>query len=245
VVGRRLVYTYLRLRRYPEALAASDRALGLDSTNIQILLQKMMVFLAQGDLERARETVRIAARGTPPADLAAFLGNTYELYWVLPPDLQALLVRLAPTSFGDRAAWAIVLAQTHEHLGDRARARIYADSARLAFAERIRVAPDDAQGHAFYGLALTYLGRKAEAVAAGEKGVALVPTSADAYTGPYLEHQLARIYMRVGEPDKAIDILERLLTIPYYLSPAWLRIDPEFDPLRKHPRFVRLVERTS
>jgi TolB-like protein len=241
VVGRRLVYTYLRLRRYPEALAASDRALGLDSTNINILLSKTMVFLAQGDLERARETVRIAARGTPPADLAAFLGNTYELYWVLPPDLQALLVRLAPTSFGDRAAWAIVLAQTHEHLGDRARARIYADSARLAFAERIRVAPDDAQGHAFYGLALTYLGRKAEAVAAGEKGVALVPTSADAYTGPYLEHQLARIYMRVGEPDKAIDILERLLTIPYYLSPAWLRIDPEFDPLRKHPRFVRLV----
>ena len=129
--------------------------------------------------------------------------------------------------------------------GTRTRARVYADSARLAFAERIRVAPDDAQSHVFYGLALTFLGRKAEAIAAGERGRrACCPTAADAYTGPYLEHQLARIYLRVGEPDKAIDRLERLLKIPYYLSPAWLRIDPEFGPIRDHPRFQRLVQAT-
>ncbi len=40
---------------------------------------------------------------------------------------------------------------------------------------------------------------------------------------------------------RASDMLERLVTIPYYLSPAWLRIDPTFDPIRKHPRFQRLV----
>jgi hypothetical protein len=38
-----------------------------------------------------------------------------------------------------------------------------------------------------------------------------------------------------------LERLERLLAIPYYLSPGWLRVDPTFDPLRKHPRFVKLL----
>ena len=65
------------------------------------------------------------------------------------------------------------------------------------------------------------------------------------HTGPYLEHQLARIYILTGEPEKALDRLEPLLRTQYYLSPGWLRIDPEFDPLRKHPRFRKLVEGTA
>jgi hypothetical protein len=57
-------------------------------------------------------------------------------------------------------------------------------------------------------------------------------------------HQLARIYLMVGEPEKAIDLLERLLAMPYYLSPAWLRIDPTLEPLRKNLRFQKLVSGT-
>jgi len=60
--------------------------------------------------------------------------------------------------------------------------------------------------------------------------------------GPYLQHQLARIYLLVGEPEKALDQLEPLLKIPYYLSPDWLRSDPTFDPLRGNPRFERLLQ---
>ena len=71
--------------------------------------------------------------------------------------------------------------------------------------------------------------------------MALRPISKDAYGGPYLQHQLARIYILVGEPEKALDQLEPLLKIPYYLSPGWLRIDPTFAPLRGNPRFERLV----
>ncbi|MBA2565143.1 MAG: hypothetical protein H0V09_06930 [Gemmatimonadetes bacterium] len=65
--------------------------------------------------------------------------------------------------------------------------------------------------------------------------------SADSYNGAYFQHQLARIYILVGEPEKALDQLEPLLEIPYYLSPGWLQIDPNFDPLRSNPRFQRLV----
>jgi len=47
--------------------------------------------------------------------------------------------------------------------------------------------------------------------------------------------------MLVGEPEKALDRLEPLLKIPYWLSPAWLEIDPNFNPLRKNPRFQKLI----
>jgi len=52
---------------------------------------------------------------------------------------------------------------------------------------------------------------------------------------------LVRIYLLVGEPEKALDRLEPLLKIPYYLSPGWLRIDPTFAPLMGNPRFEKLV----
>ena len=125
------------------------------------------------------------------------------------------------------------------------RAAIYADSARIAFAEQSRAAPEDAQRHAFLGLALAYLGRKADAVREGQRGVELLPISQDAAPVPTIQLQLARIYMLVGEPEKALDQLEPLLKIPYYLSPGWLRIDPTFDPLRSNPRFRKLVEGTA
>ena len=75
----------------------------------------------------------------------------------------------------------------------------------------------------------------------GQRGAALLPVAKDAQAGPYYQHQLVRIYMLVGEPEKALDQLEPLLKMPYLLSPGWLKIDPNFDPLRKNPRFQKLV----
>jgi hypothetical protein len=58
--------------------------------------------------------------------------------------------------------------------------------------------------------------------------------------GPYYQHQLAQIYLLVGEPEKALDQLEPLLKTPYYLSPGWLRLDPTFASLKGNPRYDRL-----
>jgi serine/threonine-protein kinase len=243
-IARRLAYTLLRVRRYPEALAASERAIALAPGNVQVLETKAMTYLAQGDLEGARRVVREVPPGMDPTNLVAYFGNFWDLYWVLPPEQQALLLRLTPAAFPDRSSWAIVLAQTYRLRDDRARTRAYADSALVAFEGRLAGAPDDAQSHIFRGLALAYLGRKAEAIAEGERGIALLPIAKDTYTGPYLQHQVVRIYIETGEPEKALDRLEPLLKMPYYLSPGWLRVDPGFDPLRKNPRFQKLIEGT-
>ena len=133
------------------------------------------------------------------------------------------------------------LAETYAVRGDMPRARIYADSARIAFGIVLASTPEDAQSHAELGVALAILGRKAEAVAEVQHAVTAVPMATDAYSGPYYQHLLARVYLMNGEPDKALDALEPLLKVPYFLSPGWLRVDPAFAPLHGNPRFERLI----
>jgi tetratricopeptide (TPR) repeat protein len=133
------------------------------------------------------------------------------------------------------------LSQQYGFRGDRAHARAYADTARMAFAARIAASPDDPQTLAVLGVSLAYLGRKDEAIHDGERAVALLPVTTDAELGPYIQHQLVRIYLTVGETDKALTELQSLLSHPYYVSPGWLVIDPNFAQLRGDPRFARLV----
>jgi serine/threonine-protein kinase len=244
--ARRLGRTLLWLRRYPEALRATEQGLALAPDNLEMIEQKAMVHLAQGDLAMARTVLRSTPPDVQPAELVAFLGNYWDLAWVLDKDQRRLLVGLTPAQFDDdRAAWGLVLAQAHAYGGDLAGARAYADSAVREFESQLRDAPDDAQLHMLHGLALAYEGRTADAIREGERGMKLLPLSQDAYSGAYNQHLLARIYLLAGEQEKAIDQLESLLRIPYYLSVGWLRIDPTFDSLRKNPRFARLVAGTA
>jgi eukaryotic-like serine/threonine-protein kinase len=244
--GRRLGFTLLRLRRYPEAIAATDRVLALVRDNLGVVETRAMIELAKGDLAAAHAVVSTVATRTEPTALVAYLGNYWDLYWLLDDSQQQLLLRLSPSPFDDdRSAWGIVLAETYQLRGDSVRMRAYADSARLAIEKILESTPNDAQRRVFHGLALAYLGKHAEAIREGEKAVALLPISKDGFTGPYIEHLLVRIYMLAGQKEKALDHLEPLLEVPYHLSPGWLRIDPTFAPLRSEPRFQKMIAATS
>jgi tetratricopeptide (TPR) repeat protein len=126
-----------------------------------------------------------------------------------------------------------------------ARTRAYGDSARIVGEAQLRDAPDDPQLQALQGVALAFAGRKAEAIKEGEHAVSLLPAAQDAYLAPYIQHQMLRIYLLAGQPEKALDQLESLLKVPYFLTPGWLKIDPTLDPLRKNPRFQKLVAGTA
>jgi tetratricopeptide (TPR) repeat protein len=201
-----------------------------------------MVYLAQGDLAGARSVLGGVPKDLDPTSYAAYIATFWDLFWVLEPEQQSLLLRLTPRPFDDDVGnWGLALAATHYIHGDAVRARAYADSARAALEQQLKVAPEDGGRHVLLGVALAYMGRKADAIREGQRGLALQPVSKDAFSGAYNQHQLARIYILVGEPDEAVNQLEALLKIPYYLSPGWLSIDPAFDPLRKNPRFQRLL----
>src|SRR5260370_36463109 len=100
-------------------------------------------------------------------------------------------------------------------------------------------------------LALTNmgLGEKAAAFKLIERAMAVIPIEKDAVAGPIPIEILARVSARMGEPERAMAALEKLLSIPYDgalaqnvpLTPALLRLDPMFDPLRTDPRFQKLV----
>ncbi|HEY3123013.1 MAG TPA: hypothetical protein VGK70_03000 [Thermoanaerobaculia bacterium] len=238
---RRLGFALLCLRRYPEAREVLDRGRVLAPANLYMIEVKAMTFLAEGDLAGARAVLNAAPKDVEPTALVAYTSDS-DLVWVLDEQQREVLLRLTPSAFdGDQGVWALCLVHAYALKGDTANVRTYAEKARKAFEEQLRATPDDAHRHVVLGLALAYLGRKEEAIREGERGVALKPVSKDADIGADLQQQLARIYILVGEPEKALDHLEPLLKIPYVLSPGWLEIDPNFDPLRKNPRFQKLV----
>jgi serine/threonine-protein kinase len=232
----------LTMRQHDEAERTLARALELAPSDLGLRDEAAMVRLARGDLAGARAVINAAPKDVDPTALVAYMATFQDLFWVLDDTQQRLLLRLSPGSFdGDRGGWGLIMAHTYALRGDRVKARAYADSARGAYLQYVAASPQDAYRRVLLGVALAYLGRKADAVREGERAVAALPISKDAFLGPYIQHQLVRIYLILGQPDKALDRLEPLMKMPYFLSPAWLRIDPMFTPLRTNARFEGLA----
>jgi hypothetical protein len=132
-------------------------------------------------------------------------------------------------------------AELYSWRGDTVHARIFADSAVRPLRGQVAQNPNDDQRHLFLGLALAYLGRMTEATTEAERGAALLPVTRDAHDGAYDQWVLARVYLTTGKPEKALDVLETVIANPFYVTPAWLRIDPTWTSLHGNPRFERLT----
>jgi TolB-like protein/Flp pilus assembly protein TadD len=112
------------------------------------------------------------------------------------------------------------------------------------FAQKWRdEAPDEAKRHMPLAEALAFLGEKDAAIAEAKRATELVPESTDAFDGPVCTQRLAEVYILVGEHEKAIELLDGLLTRPTQVTVATLKNSPICDPIRQDPRFIAMLQK--
>jgi serine/threonine protein kinase/TolB-like protein/Flp pilus assembly protein TadD len=244
-----LADTYMSLRHYPEAERAFDRAIQLSPDWAEPWAYKAMLQLIwRGDRGRAHEVMAQALDRVSAGRLAQALTIPDAISGALLTADTAFaktLEAIRPASFdGDSARYHLLHAEAAGFRGDRRTERAHADSALWVLERQVRERPDDPKLLARAGLAYARAGRHTDAIRSGRRAAELLPPSRDANSGPYILTRLAQIYMLAGEHDRALDTLEPLLELPSWLTPALLRSDPTWSPLRSEPRFARLVGST-
>lgn len=127
---------------------------------------------------------------------------------------------------------SLIQARIEQTIGDPSRSRLFFDEARKQIESLLVATPEDGRFHSAIGIAYAGLGQKGEAIREAQKGVELLPVEKEAWRGGYRLISLATVYTIVGEQEKALDVLERLLSIPADFSAQPLRIDPTWKPLR-------------
>ncbi len=128
-------------------------------------------------------------------------------------------------------------------MDERSEAKSACQSAVEALGVELEARPHDHRVLIALGHAYSLLGRNEDAVRAGERALGIMPISKDAEDGSFQAIELAKIYTRVGEADRALDLIDELLSVPNLLSVGLLRLDPVWDPLRDLPRFQTLLEK--
>ena len=139
---------------------------------------------------------------------------------------------------------------TQRLTGDTAGAKVTAEQARNTLEPLCKNQPDNALLCGSLSLANAVLGEKESALKEAERAIMLLPSTKDRVQGPAYEEILALIQTMVGENSRAISTLTRLLQTPYNswiyvpapITPALLRLDPLWDPLRGDPAFQKLCE---
>src|SRR5262249_5098736 len=107
----------------------------------------------------------------------------------------------------------------------------------------VRESPEDAHRRAALGSVLAGLGRKEAAIAEGKRAVELLPESENAVGAPQIMGSLAQIYTYTGGYRQAFRLLDHLLEIPNGMTVPLFNLDPDWDPLRKDPRFQALIDK--
>ena len=132
--------------------------------------------------------------------------------------------------------------------GDAGKARAEFEAARPAIEKTVANSPQDGVRHAQLGLLYAFLGRKEDALREGQRAMELKPITHDVIEGAVVEDFYTLNCARLGETDEAIRRIERLLTTPFGVDYADesitlsdLRQRWEWDPLRKDPRFQKIL----
>ena len=242
------------VRDWPGAVAGFERVLKLDPNDIFTIAELATVRINQtGDLAAARKLLdgippglHGAAPGQPAAPDDILTMARWELS-MLARDYTATAKVLA--DYKDEEFEEPMVGEKSFAAGQTALARGDAESAKALF-EKVRPIyeknasdhPDDARFHAPLGLLYAYLGRKEDAIRESLRAVELVPESKDAQGGAAYADNLALVYARTGEIDRAITLIQRLLTTPNGIMFVQLRLSWEWDPLRSDPRFQKILE---
>src|SRR5438876_777082 len=243
---------YIELRRFPEALRKFDQVLDIMPGDVDTLAAKAAIAQAEGDLPRA--SALLASIHPPAEDPQALETQLYQAILErrpaqIIPRLKEILAKPDPALGSITAELRFYLGWVQDVAGDHTSAQ---ESWRQARSELEPFLKEQPENFSLMGdLALTSmgLGDKTAAFKLIERAMTVISIEKDAVWGPIPIEILARVSARMGEPDRAIAALEKLLSIPYDgalaqnvpLTPALLRLDPMFDPLRNDPRFQKLA----